>query len=229
MQLVSDSMAMVYFAKGTMQDKVLTLQASEPYGQLSMDERKEAVQCFAKKFPDCRIVVLTGDRNELWMQVDGELRCIDRWKPGDLEMSEFAPLESRRKIAGGWFLYIGGQVSGSQDYTNMMLSGRMGTFLFKNSLDVGATFNLGYSSMGRMESYSRDFGLDGRWYLRIKNSRLVPYVGGGVTWISEPEEDTEGRFFLGLCWIIGTGSLDFGYQYGGISQSSFTIGYSFRL
>ena len=229
MQLVSDSIAMIYFTKGTMQDNVLTLQASEPYGRLNMDEKKEVVQCFAKKFPDCQIVVLTGDRNELWIQVDEELRCVDRWKTGDLEMSDFAPLESRRKIAGGWFLYIGGQLSGAKDYTSMMFSGRMGTFLFKNSLNVGATFNLGYSSMGRTENLSEDIGFDIRWYLRIKNSRLAPYAGGGVTWMFEPKEDTERRLFLGLCWIIGTGSLDLGYQYGKTSKSSFTIGYTYHL
>lgn len=228
-QLVSDSIAMVYFIKGTMQDKVLTLQSSELYGQLNMEDRKEVVECFAKKFPDCRIVVLTRDRNELWIQVDGVLCCIDRWKPGDLEMSRFSPLKSRRKIAGGWFLYIGGQLSGSKDYTNLMFSGRTGTFLFKNSLDVGATLNYGYSSVEGRESYSGDVGLDVRWYLRIKKIGLAPYVGGGVTRIFEPEEYTEGRVFAGLCYLIESGSLDLSYQYGKTFKSSFSIGYTFHL
>lgn len=227
--MVSDSLAMAYFAKGKLQDSVLTLQALEPYGQLSIADRKEVVECFAKKFPGCQIVVMTGERKELWMQVDEELRCIDRWKPGDLEMSGFRPLESRRKIAGGWFVYIGGQLSGAKDYINLTVSGRIGTFLFKNSLDVGATINYGYSSVKYRESYSGDLGLNARWYLRIKKLGLAPYVGGGVTWIFEPESDTEGRVFAGLCWIIGQGSLDLGYQYGKTTKSSFSIGYTFRL
>ena len=231
--MIPDSLAMKYVAGGMLQDNILTLHVFEPYGQLSMSEKKIVIDCFARQFPDCQIVVRAGEQCELWMVINGELKIIDVWNPNNLSMNEFSDKNRRkqRKIAGSWFYHLGGQISWTSDYSTGMLNGRVGTFLFKNKLDVGLNMNINYSDSKVSAELisSSDIGLDSRWYFHIKKTKLAPYVGGGYSWILAPEKDTEWRLFAGTCWVLGSGSLDFGLQYGKVSELTSSIGYTFRF
>jgi long-subunit fatty acid transport protein len=132
----------------------------------------------------------------------------------------------RLKRATRRHYYLGGQFSGSKGTHNGTVTGRFGTFLYKDRWDVSLALNLGYVKNDAFQ-FTGSVGLDTRTYFPIPKIHLAPYVGGGIFWTFAPTKYVEIRGLIGTCLFIGSGSLDMGLQYGLNSKLSFTAGYTF--
>lgn len=228
-KIITDSLAIEYFARGVFQDNILTLYALEKYEKLDTIRKGEVLNGFVKEFPGCQIVVKQNNGREIWLVIDGKLMIIDQWKADNLDISEFMPIDSKKKGSYNWFYYLGGMFSGSKWHSSGTLSLRAGTFLYKDKLDVGATSNLGYTKVGETH-FVGELGCDSRWYLhyRLKKINLAPYAGTGISWAFAPEGYFEWRLVAGGCWFVGPGNIDFCLQYGTKSKLNFSVGYTFR-
>lgn len=228
---VTDTLAMKYYLGGVFENGVLTLTSTAEYESLDADMKKEALKVFAKEFDNCQIIVQTQNNGrEMWLNQNGEMKCVDKWNASDLNIMDYQPVQFNRNKAGGWFYSIGGTYSGSSELSRGTLNFRGGTFLYKTVWDVAATSNIGYSKSYIDTLTLVDLGIDSRAYLpfRIKNINLAPYAGTGISWIIKPDSYFEWRLVAGGCLFVGPGSLDIGLQYGTQTGCTFTIGYTFR-
>lgn len=230
---LSDPMVVRYLRGGFAKEKKLHLMANPDYVSLSEYQKREVLGKVAQEFAEYDMMLYTGgQQRELWIADGNSVRCLEKWNNDSLRIEDYLPLELKRNGETKVFYYVGGMLNGGNGSTSYSLNLRVGSYLYKNLLDVSATLNLGGNkTKGAKSQFSGDIGIDSRAYLpfRIKKVNLAPYAGAGISWSFAPEKFFELRLLAGGCWFVGPGSFDIGLQYGTKSKISLTLGYTFRI
>ena len=219
------------FSAGFVSDDTVILYAKEYYSTLPNSQRSSILNDYCLDRTERKIVVHTSNYGrELWIKQTNQFILAERWDNDDLSLSEYMPLSIRRQGESRWYYYYGGSLAGGKGTTSFCTSLRVGTYLFKDYLDVSSSLNLGYSSSNENHQFSGDIGASSRAYLpfRLKNLNMAPYGGAGVSFSFAPTVFLELQLMAGACWFIGPGSLDFGFQYGIKSKGMLSVGYTFR-
>lgn len=227
---LSDSTVVKYMRGGYVRDGKLHLLANEAYTSLDENQKTEILNAIARDFPKMSITVYaSGQRREVWLP-DASVSLMEQWDNDDLQLENYQPLELKRSGSSKVFYYVGGSYNHAESYSNGSLNLRGGTYLYENTVDISATFGIGYVSMSDTSQLSGNVGIDSRYYLpfKPKSINLTPYAGAGVSWTYAPSAYFELCMLAGCCWFIGQGSVDFGLQYGIKSGVSFTVGFTFR-
>lgn len=225
----NDETAIKYFSGGFTKDSVLTLYAKEGYDALSVDEKRQTMECFMEKFTNYQVnVQVNENKKELWMAKGGSLCLIDTWEMKEKQPGKTAPVATEPpRRASRIFYYVGGLFSGSKGSHNGTITGRMGIFLAKDRWDASLTLDIGYVKNDKFQ-FAGSTGLDTRVYFPIRKIHLAPYVGSGISWTYSPTMYFELKIMTGTCWFVGVGSIDVGAHYGLKSGFSFSAGYTFQ-
>jgi hypothetical protein len=228
---LEDSTAVNYLRGGYVRDRKLHLMAKEEYSTLDLSRKKTMLNKIAYTFPKMDITVYSkGQKREVWIASDAGVILMEEWDNDNPQLENYMPLELKRNGNSKVFYYVGGSFNKAESYSNGSLNLRVGTYLFQNTADLSATYSLGYVKTEDTTQLSSSIGIDARYYLpyRPQKVNITPYVGGGIAWTFAPEQYFELRMLAGVCWFIGSGSLDAGLQYGIKSGFTATIGYTIR-
>lgn len=209
------------------------------YNAMKNWERQDVVNQLTLPSPNIsQILIRTGTTGrELWLREGNGFVLVERWDTVDMSLAEYQPKKLERNGESRLYYSFGGALSvlyapgqmqmGSQGYF------RVGTFLYKNYLDASASIQVGFQMTASKDDnhyLNVVTGLSSRAYLpfRFKGASLAPYIGAGASFAVAPNKFFELQILSGLCWIIGSGNLDIGVQYGLKSKFAVTLGYTFR-
>ncbi|MBQ7042759.1 MAG: hypothetical protein IJN66_08665 [Muribaculaceae bacterium] len=208
----------------------LNLYVKDDYIKFENSYKKKVLIPFVNEFRNYDIVVYSGRYRELWRILeDDTLECMDAWNVDSLDIQKYMPVRIERNGTRRLFVYGGAQFNGGDGSSTYMLNVRLGTFLYKNYLDVAINANIGAVSSSGSNEGSGDIGISGRAYLPliIKNYQISPYLGAGANYSFMPTSYSELMLYGGITWAIGPGALDVGIQYGTKSNFGLTFGYTF--
>lgn len=231
---ISDTSVVKYLRGGYVKDSMLHLMANDKYSALDINEKKKVLYSIAQSMLPKKVKDITvythAQQRELWKVTDAGSFLMEQWDNDDLQLENYMPLELKRNGNSKVFYYVGGSFNKGESYSNGSLNLRGGTYLYENTVDISATFGIGYVKMSDTSQLSGNVGIDSRYYLpyKPKSINLTPYVGAGVSWTYAPSSYFELCMLAGCCWFIGQGSVDFGLQYGIKSGVLFTVGFTFR-
>lgn len=208
----------------------LNLYIKDNYLKFGDVQKKKVLSPFINEFRDYDLLVYSGKYRELWRMLDdNNLVCLDVWNVDSLDIQEYMPVKIERNGPRRLFVYGGASVNGGNGNSTYMLNVRLGTFLYKNYLDVAINANIGAISSSGSTDGSGDVGISGRAYLpiTIKDYHISPYLGTGINYSFMPTSYSELMLYGGITWAIGPGALDIGIQYGTKSDFGLTFGYTF--
>lgn len=219
-----------YFVRGERHEDAVVLYSNENYNALRQWQKKEVINQLPNKTVVKIITVINSEQGrEMWVLDEGNYRLLEVWDNNQLNIDSFRPLTINSYGESRLYYSLGGAFFGNS--TKYVFSGnaRIGTFLYKNFLDVSAIATLG-GSIGKEESsFNLSIAAHSRAYLpfKIKTINLSPYVGAGASWTILPSSFFEFQALSGVCWFVGPGRLDLGLQYGIKSKFAATIGFTF--
>ena len=217
-----------YITGGFTKDHKLFIITSPDYCTLNNDKKKALLSEIALDFPEHDIVIYKDNQQrELWISNDQNLYLLDLWDNDSLKIEKYMPLALNKSGKTKVFFQIGGNFSGSRGNHLGLFDFRCGSYLYKDRLDASASLSLGYTKSDKTQ-FSGSIGVDSRGYFPIKSINLSPYAGAGISWSFAPTSFFELKLLTGVCWFIGSGSIDAGLEFGIKSGFSFTIGYTFR-
>ena len=231
-KVITNPSVVRYIIGGYTKSNKIYLITNKDYNTLSIEDKGNIIKEIIKDFDGYDITVYSGgQQRELWLSENNKVAYLEHWNNDSLKIENYMPLELKRNGETKVFYYVGGSFNGSNGYSNGSLNLRVGSYLYKNFIDVSGTLNLGYNKTGGKSQFAGDVGMDSRGYLpfRIKNFNMAPYVGAGISYAFSPSSYFELRLLAGGCWFIGPGSMDIGLQYGLKSKLSFTLGYTLHL
>lgn len=229
--LITDSLAKKCLRGGAVYSGKLHLAATPAYIQLSEQVKKDMLAPISKALNGLDIIVyLSRTERELWSAGKWELHLVEAWNNDSLMIETYRPLELKRNGESRWFYTIGGTFSGTKNHNSGAINLRGGSYLFQNKADISLASNLGYFNDIDTSQWTADIGLDLRYYLpwRITKVRIIPYAGGGIAWALAPSSYFEMRIIGGACWFFGSFGIDLGLQYGIKSHFAATLGLTFR-
>lgn len=226
---MSDPIVVRYLRGGYAQGGKLYLVPTDDYTKLDLTEKGKVLGRLLKDFKGYDIILYPDEqKRELWVNVGDNLFFLENWDNDSLQLADYAPLELKRNGRMKLFYYLGGSFSGGKGYSSGSLNLRSGTYLFKDILDASITLNMGYSYASEQTQFAGDVSVASKLYFPLKKLRLSPYAGTGISWAFAPSSYFELQLMTGGCWFVGSGSIDFGAQYGLKSGFSLTLGYTFR-
>jgi hypothetical protein len=176
-----------------------------------------------------------GNKREIWSKnSSNNVILLDSINMNNSDLTR--ALENKQKLVKHpWFFYFGGQgMFTSEDFTNVSLGLRIGSFLLLDRWDMAVSFGLNgipEDEEGDLGEINISAGLVSKFYfpMKIMKQRISPYIGGGVDFITDSggNESINVSGLTGISWALGPGSLDLGVQYSKTSDFTFNIGYTF--
>lgn len=231
----SDPQLIRYVKGGFVKDNKIHLLVNDDYAKLSLLNKQDVVNKLHAVFPENDIVIYRGNDKgemELWLAGQMAYSYVDSWNVDSMRIEDYMPLELKRSGRLTYFYYIGGSLTGSKGASNGTLNYSIGTYLWKDKLDISIGTNMGYNkASGSKAKFAGSMSLSSRYYfpLHMKKINLSPYLGGAISWTYAPDSFWELQALAGACWFVGSGSLDLGLQYGKESKFGMTLGYTFRI
>lgn len=219
------------FSSGYVSDTTLFLYANDHYSTLSVSQKSSLLNDYCRTRPQQKITVYTSTQGrELWLRGTDSFILVEGWNNDNLALENFSPLTVQRQGNNRWFFYFGASLSGAKGSSSFFTSARLGTYLYKNYLDISSTLNFGRTHTDGGNTFSGAISASSRAYLpfRIKSANIAPYAGAGFSFNFAPDAFFELQLLTGACWFVGQGSLDVGFQYGTKSKGMLTVGYTFR-
>jgi len=211
---------------------------SSDYSHMDIANKKKRIDSVLQRHKTERVVVRYGYYRDVWTysKDSGYTLVVEK------NINEFTPVAfqkytDREYTKCDFFTYVGGAMDFNSSYFSFTTTVRSGCYFFKRLLDCSITYSYTISVMEGSSFSTMNLGLIGRVYPfykmeSLQKIRLSPYVGieGALyTTFIDKKASYSGNFVghIGVSWLIGPGSLDFGIQSGIKEYFSATIGYSF--
>ena len=229
-----------YFEKAELQNGHIWLYATNDFLAMPAEKKQMLLETIFAKWESGLIIISYGYQRELWKKdsAKNSMSKIDNWNMNSMTFVKVSEdRQSQRLGLYSWFVNFGGQlswISGDDPNVNLGFSSRVGSFLLKNKWDLALSNS--FSIAGDVLTF--EMGPTSRVYFPIKEKKINPYVGLGLSYVWTDTYIFDGyndeyivstswnpSLLLGVSYFIGPGSLDFGLQ---ISENfSATIGYTF--
>lgn len=239
-----------YFDKVKLNNSgILEIQAKDSiYAAMDQNKKSVILVIALKNWAGDIVFVHSGYIREIWKkdQQTGTVALIGHWDLNNAEMYKYLPKTLQTTKYHPWFFYVGGQTHFNSDNLSLMLSTRIGAFLFKDRWDLAISASVSISESELQEIYNIEIGPVSKLYFPIRKYNISPYIGGGVAYVySGFNMDTSAIDYglsdigssttnywrtmalLGISWYVGPGSLDVGTQFG--DYFSLTLGYTFSF
>jgi hypothetical protein len=227
----------VYFKQATCKNTTLFIIATEQYGTLNNQDKKEL---FAEAFAGLDIDLVNIDysaqqskyMHELWNKEGvGIFNLIETDNLNSINAESYVPLMQKTTRYHPWFYYLGfgfnnPDLLGNDDESaaEIMVNARIGSFLLKDFLDL--SFSTSYSYDFINENNTFDFSLISKIYFPIRKIHLSPFIGGGIGYrLVDWDGQITWSALAGISWYVGIGSFDIAAQYN--KDLYMTVGYTF--
>jgi hypothetical protein len=232
-------------------DGTLELQAKGFFSAMDQSKKSAVLELALKKWKGEMIFVHSGYNREIWKRdvLTGQIALIGQWDLNDAEIQKYLPKTLQTTRFHPFFFYIGGQSNFNSDHFSLLLSARIGSFLYKDRWDVALSSSLNITSTEANYSTNAELGLLSKVYFPIRKYNISPYVGLGITRVlsyssMNIDDEYSGSAFgnlpvdseniywnkmllIGVSWYVGPGSWDFGTQLG--NNFNLTLGYTFSF
>jgi hypothetical protein len=224
------------------EDGSLELHAKDFFSAMDKNKKNAMLEIALKKWAGEMIFIHSGYNREIWKRdvLTGQIVLIGQWDLNDAEIQKYIPKTLQTTRFHPFFFYVGGQTNFNSDYFSLLLSVRIGSFLYKDRWDVALSSSLSVTSNEANSSTNAELGLLSKVYFPIRKYNISPYVGAGISRVFTSSsmnfgdeyvdsEDTlwNKMLLIGISWYVGPGSLDFGTQLG--NNFNLTLGYTFSF
>jgi hypothetical protein len=232
-----------YFASAQLkEDGTLELQTKEAYSTMEQNKKNAILEIALKKWDGEMIFIHYEYIREIWKKdvTTGQISLIGQWDLNNAEIHKYLPKTLQTTKFHPFFFYVGGQTNFNSDNFTLLLSARIGSFLYKDRWDLALSGSLSVSDNDVNSMTNAELGLLSKVYFPIRKYNISPYVGAGISRVftsSSMEFGTEYADFddsywnkmvlIGISWYVGSGSLDFGAQIG--DNFNLTLGYTFSF
>ncbi len=237
-----------YFENAKLNDNgTLEIQVNDSvYSSIDPSRKSIILEVALKKWDGEIFFIHSGYNREIWKKdiKTGQVSLVGQWNLNDPEIYKYLPKMLQTTKFHPWFFYIGGQSSFNSDYTNVLLSARIGSFLLKDRWDLALSGSFSVNGNDINSMVTAEFGALSKVYFPIKKYNVSPYVGGGFSRVytssnmdidmgmgmestSVDNSYWNEMLLLGVSLYVGPGSLDFGLQFG--KNFNVAIGYTFSF
>ncbi|MDR1883463.1 MAG: hypothetical protein LBR26_11890 [Prevotella sp.] len=217
-----------YFKSYTVGATSVHLYADSLYSMVSPQSKLLVIDNILIRLNKRIAFVSYGSKREIWgKDASNTVVVLDTLDMNRVHLERTID-NAQKLIKHPWFFYYGGQGMFSKDAGSFSANLRVGSFLLLDRWDIALSqsFNVG------SETASLSTGIMSKYYfpMEIKQQRIAPYLGSGVSFMYD-DSGGSGQFnfsiLAGVSWALGPGSLDTGLQYGNASGFSATVGYTF--
>ncbi|MDD2437712.1 MAG: hypothetical protein PHG27_06755 [Massilibacteroides sp.] len=220
----------------------LELQAKETYFVMEQSKKNVIIEIALKKWNGEMIFIHAGYNREIWRRdiTTGQITLIGQWDLNNAEIYKYLPKTLQTTKFHPFFFYVGGQTNFNSDKFTLLLSARIGSFLYKDRWDLALSGSLSVIDNDVNSTTNAELGFLSKVYFPIRKHNISPYVGVGISRVFtnlSMEYGTEYADFdnsywdkmllLGISWYVGSGSLDFGAQI--VDNFNLTLGYTFSF